>query len=263
MVQLRFSNEANAVRRSCELERFDRSAARRTSPASYDLSPSSLWEREPRRVQAVSGTNHGIASARCTDSSISGARLRRRRGVRVTSAERSLELHRRARNDKGAVQPLASPRRARIPTRAIRRQGARAAPAERRPGCAKIGWRWWRAGTLSALAEVAIADGRDADAQTPARANPSSLRSSLGDRVGLSWYLSQTALALARQGRSEESGDWGAVEASAVFIPGGPCPGLREASNGVARAEEQRLRPWPRGRASGITLEDAARSILA
>jgi len=46
-----------------------------------------------------------------------------------------------------------------------------------------------------------------------------------GDRVGLSWYLSQFALALAHESRSEDAGRiWGAVEAAAAFIPGGPWP---------------------------------------
>ncbi|HEY8777307.1 MAG TPA: hypothetical protein VIM33_12620, partial [Gaiellaceae bacterium] len=88
----------------------------------------------------------------------------------------------------------------------------------------KIRWRWWRAGTLSALAEVAIADDRIADAKG-LLLEAVDLALQFGDRVGLSWYLSQFALALLHESRSEDAGrTWGAVEAATAFIPGGPWP---------------------------------------
>jgi len=43
--------------------------------------------------------------------------------------------------------------------------------------------------------------------------------------LALSWYLSQFALALVHDARTEEAGRiWGAVEAAAAFVPGGPWP---------------------------------------
>jgi hypothetical protein len=88
----------------------------------------------------------------------------------------------------------------------------------------KISWRWWRAGTLSALAEVAIAEDRIGDARDLLH-EAVDLALQVGDRVGLSWYLSQFALPLLHQSRSEEAGRiWGAVETAAAFIPGGPWP---------------------------------------
>ena len=80
----------------------------------------------------------------------------------------------------------------------------------------KINWRWWRAGTLSMLAEVAIADERIADARG-LLLEALDLALQLGDRVGLSWYLSQFALVLLHESRPEEAGRiWGAVESAAV-----------------------------------------------
>jgi hypothetical protein len=88
----------------------------------------------------------------------------------------------------------------------------------------KIGWRWWRAGTLSALAEVALADDRISDARGLLH-EAVDLASQFGDRIGLSWYLSQLALTLLRESRSAEAGRiWGAAEAAAAFVPGGPWP---------------------------------------
>jgi predicted ATPase len=137
-------------------------------------------------------------------------------------SERSLELHRRLANDKGAVQPLAL--LGSIALQSGDRRRGLALLGESAELAGKIGWRWWRAGTLSALAEVAIADGRIADARGLLH-EAVHLALQFGDRVGLSWYLSQFALALVRDSRMEDAGRiWGAVEAAAAFVPGGPWP---------------------------------------
>jgi predicted ATPase len=137
-------------------------------------------------------------------------------------SERSLELHRLAGNDKGALQPLAL-----LGTLALHTGDPEAGVAllEESAGLAeKIGWRWWRAGTVSELADVALADGREEEARTLLQ-EALRLGLELQDRVGLSWYLSQFAVVLARGGQMNEAGQlWEAVEASAVFIPGGPWP---------------------------------------
>jgi len=131
-------------------------------------------------------------------------------------------LHRRRENDKGAVQPLAL--LGAIALQSGDRRRGLALLEESAELAGKIGWRWWRAGTLSALAEVAIADERIDDARALLR-EAVDLALQLGDRVGLSWYLSQFALVLAHESRSKDAGRiWGAVEAAATFIPGGPWP---------------------------------------
>ena len=185
----------------------------------FDLS-SQLWEESLAEYKRLED-DHGIAVLlhRLSIRALECGDAERARDL----SERSLELHRRGSNDKGACQPLAL-----LGALALQTGDPAAGVAllqESADLAARVPWRWWRAGTLSALAGVAIADGRDADAQILLRESVE-LALSLGDRVGLSWYLGQTALALARQGRGEESGRvWGAVEASAVFIPGFPWPG--------------------------------------
>jgi hypothetical protein len=137
-------------------------------------------------------------------------------------SERSLELHRRQANDKGAVQPLSL-------LGAIALQGGDrplglALLEESAELAGRIGWRWWRAGTLSALADVALADGRAGDARKLLYESVD-LGLQVGDRIGLSWYLSQFALSLGLEARTAEAGRiWGAVEASNAFVPGGPWP---------------------------------------
>jgi hypothetical protein len=84
---------------------------------------------------------------------------RGRRGCCTSSAM----LHRRLANDKGAAQPLAL--LGAIALQSGDRERGRALLEESAELAGKIGWRWWRAGTLSALAEVAIADDRIADAR--------------------------------------------------------------------------------------------------
>ena len=140
----------------------------------------------------------------------------------TAKSERSLELHRQLANDKGAVQPLALLGAIALQS-GDRRRGV-ALLEESAELAGKIAWRWWRAGTLSALAEVAIDDERINDARGLLH-EAVDLALQLGDRVGLSWYLSQFALALLHESRSEDAGRiWGAVEAAAAFIPGGPWP---------------------------------------
>jgi tetratricopeptide (TPR) repeat protein len=137
-------------------------------------------------------------------------------------SERSLELHRRLANDKGAAQPLAL--LGAIALRSGDRERGQALLEESAELARKIRWRWWRAGTLSALAEVAIADDRIADAQGLLH-EAVDLALDFGDRVGLSWYLSQYALTLLHDSRTSDAGRiWGAVETAAAFIPGGPWP---------------------------------------
>jgi hypothetical protein len=85
----------------------------------------------------------------------------------------------------------------------------------------------------------------------------------IGDWVGLSWYLSQFSVALAHDGRGEEAGRlWGAVEAAAAFVPGGPWPrdidALREELSSRADAAFEH----GRDEGHGVTLEAAADSVL-
>jgi hypothetical protein len=85
----------------------------------------------------------------------------------------------------------------------------------------------------------------------------------LGDRVGISWYLSQYSLALARQGCTEDAGRaWGAVEAGAAFIPGGPWP--RDAERLECELMLLADDSFERGREAGrsLTLEDVAHSVF-
>jgi hypothetical protein len=126
---------------------------------------------------------------------------------------------------------------------------------------ARIGWRWWRAGTLSAIADVAIAEGRGAEARALLR-DSLDLALELGDRVGLAWYLGQISLTLAREGRKEEAGRlWGAVEAAAVLIPGGPWP--RDVDRLERDLSELADDAFEQGRVDGrgLSLEAVARAI--
>jgi hypothetical protein len=127
----------------------------------------------------------------------------------------------------------------------------------------KVGWRWWRAGTLGALADVAIGEGRDGDARTLLRESIALARQHF-DPVGLSWYLGQFALTLAREGRREEAGRvWGAVEAAAAFVPGGPWPrdaaGLERELHALADSD------FERGRDEGqaLTLDEVAAELTS
>jgi hypothetical protein len=125
-----------------------------------------------------------------------------------------------------------------------------------------MGWRWWLAGTLSALADVAIADRRIGDARNLLR-EAVDLALQLSDRVGLSWYLSQFALALLHESRSEEAGRiWGAVEAAAAFVPGGPWPRDFEPLQREVLAFGDAA--FESGREAGrlLLLEEAAASVL-
>jgi predicted ATPase len=171
-------------------------------------------------------------------------------------SERSLELHRKVANDKGACQPLAL--LGALALQAGDRERGVALLEESAEVAGRVPFRWWRAGTLSALADVAIAEGREAAAR-PLLREALDLALQLGDRVGVSWYLSQFALTLARQGRMEEAGRvWGAVETTAAFIPGGPWP--RDADRLERALEELADDAFERGRQAGhsLALEDAA-----
>jgi tetratricopeptide (TPR) repeat protein len=127
----------------------------------------------------------------------------------------------------------------------------------------KIRWRWWRAGTLSALAEVAIEDKRIAEARGLLH-EAVDLALQLSDRIGLSWYLSQFALALVQESKSEDAGRiWGAVETAAAFVPGGPWP------RDIERLHREVLAladvAFESGREAGrlLSLEEAAAQVSA
>jgi len=178
-----------------------------------------LWQESLLEYEQL-GDDHGIAVLLHR---LSITALHRGDVEEATAkSERSLELHRRLANDKGAVQPLAL--LGAIALQSGDRPRGLALLEESAELAGKIGWRWWRAGTLSALAEVAIADDRIADARELLH-EAVGLALQFGDRVGLSWYLSQFALALMHEARSGDAGlIWGAVETAASFIPGGPWP---------------------------------------
>jgi len=113
----------------------------------------------------------------------------------------------------------------------------------------------------STSSDVAIAEGRAADARRLLR-EALDLALQLGDRVGVSWYLSQFALTLAREGRTVEAGRvWGAVEESAAFMPGGPWP--RDAERLERDLSELADSAFEEGREAGrsLSLEEAAASV--
>jgi predicted ATPase len=178
-----------------------------------------LWTESLAEYDQL-GDEHGIAvlQHRLSISALIRGDVEQARAL----SEQSLELHRRLANDKGSAQPLALLGAIALQS-GDRRQGV-ALLEESAELAKKISWRWWRAGTLSALAEVAIAEDRIGDARDLLH-EAVDLALQVGDRVGLSWYLSQFALPLLHQSRSEEAGRiWGAVETAAAFIPGGPWP---------------------------------------
>jgi hypothetical protein len=217
-----------------------------------------LWEESFAEHERLAD-NHGIAVMLHRLSIISlihgDVELARER------SERSLELHREAANDKGALQPLAL-----LGTLALHggEHDAGVALLEESARLArKIGWRWWLAGTLSELADVALSDRRGPDART-LLSEAVGLGLQVHDRVGLSWYLSQFALVLARDGATEKAGElWGAVEAAAVFIPGGPWPRDFEALQGelLEFADGDFVRGAEQGRS--LELEDVAVGVAA
>jgi predicted ATPase len=178
-----------------------------------------LWE-ESLALYDQLGNEHGIAVLlhRLSISALINGDVPRAQ----ERAQRSLEIHRRLANDKGACQPLSL-------LGAIALQVGHVAEGvalleESAELAAKIGWRWWRAGTLGALADVALARGSTEHARELLRESLD-LGLQVHDRVGLSWYLSQYAVALALDCRTAEAGRiWGAVGASSAFIPGGPWP---------------------------------------
>jgi tetratricopeptide (TPR) repeat protein len=216
-----------------------------------------LWEESLAIYEAL-GDEHGIAVL-LHRLSIPELVLRGDVERARELAERSLELHRKLANDKGAVQPMTL--LGALALQAGDRDGGVALLEESAELAGRVPWRWWRAGTLSALADVALAEGREADAR-PLLREALELALALGDRVGLSWYLSQLALALARDGRGEQAGRiWGAVEAAAAFIPGGPWH--RDAAalerDVLALADGE----FERGREAGrsLALEEVAASV--
>jgi predicted ATPase len=221
----------------------------------FELS-SRLWEESLEEYERLRD-DHGIAVLlhRLSIRALEIGDIERAREL----SERSLELHRKGGNDKGAVQPMTL--LGAIALLSGDRAGGVALLEESAELAGRIPWRWWRAGTLSALADVAIADGREADARALLE-DAVDLALQLGDRVGLSWYLSQFALGLAREGRTEAAGRlWGPVEAAACFIPGGPWP--RDAERLERDLTELADDAFERGREAGssLSLEDVARSI--
>jgi tetratricopeptide (TPR) repeat protein len=176
-------------------------------------------------------------------------------------AEGSLAIHRRLGNDKGACQPLSL--LGAVALKGGDRERGLALLEESVALATKIGWRWWRAGTVSALADVALADERTEDAKKLLR-EAVALALEIQDRVGLSWYLSQYAVALACEGQKAVAGRiWGAVESANVFIPGGPWPrdaqALEEQLSRLADAAfEQAF-----GQGAKLPLEDLAQELPA
>jgi tetratricopeptide (TPR) repeat protein len=175
-------------------------------------------------------------------------------------AERSLELHRGADNEKGACQPVSL-----LGTLALQSGDVDAGVLlleESATLAERAGWRFWQAGTKSALADVSLARGQVDEAKDLLRESIA-VACQVHDRVGLSWYLSQFALACAMEGETREAGRiWGAVESSRAFIPGGPWPRdyaeLEQRVRGLADDD------FENGSAEGraMTLEDvAARSV--
>ena len=248
------ADEAPPLLRARALRSFGSSAH---FAGEFDLAER-LWE-EGLAIYNALGDEHGIAVL-LHRLSIPALVLRGDVERARELAERSLELHRKLCNDKGAVQPMTLLGALALQTGD--RDGGVALLEESAELARRVPWRWWRAGTLSALADVALAEGREADAR-PMLQEALELALQLGDRVGISWYLSQLALTLAREGRSEEAGRiWGAVEATAAFIPGGPWP--RDAAalerDVLALADLE----FEHGREAGgtLALEDVARSAL-
>ncbi len=223
----------------------------------FDLSER-LWEESLAEYERL-GDEHGIAVLLHR---LSIPALERGDPVHARElSERSLELHRRLHNDKGACQPLALLGALALFT-GDRATGI-ALLEESAELAGRVPWRWWRAGTLSALADVALAERRSADAQALLRESLS-LACALGDRVGLSWYLGQFALSLAQGGRSEEAGRvWGAVEAAAAFIPGGPWP--RDAERLERELQALADPDFERSRKEGsvLSLEDVAVEVAS
>jgi predicted ATPase len=174
-------------------------------------------------------------------------------------ARQSLDIHRRLGDDKGACQPLSL-------LGAIALEAGDAATGiallqESAELAKKIRWRWWRAGTLGAVAEVHLAEGRHSEARRLSR-EAVALAFEVGDRVGLSWYLSQYAFALALDGKTWKAGRiWGAVDAAAAFIPGGPW--RRDAKRLRREVLELGDSDFERGCEEGrsLTLEEVATSL--
>ncbi|MBA2462060.1 MAG: tetratricopeptide repeat protein [Actinobacteria bacterium] len=246
------ADAASPLLRARALRSFGSSAS---FAGDFDLAER-LWEESLAEYQRL-GNDHGIAVLlhRLSISALLRGDVEHAHEL----SERSLELHRRLANDKGAVQPLAL--LGAIALQTGDRAGGVALLEESAELADRIGWRWWRAGTLSALADVAIAEGRGVDARTLLR-DALDLALQLGDRVGLSWYLSQFSLVLVREGRSEEAGRvWGAVEAAAAFVPGGPWP--RDADRLDHEVKELADSAFERGREDGraLPLEDVATSL--
>jgi tetratricopeptide (TPR) repeat protein len=217
-----------------------------------------LWEESLSEYEQL-GDEHGIAVLlhRLSISALIRGDVEQARAL----SERSLELHRRLGNDKGAVQPLALLGAIALQS-GDRRQG-QALLEESAELARKIGFRWWRAGTLSALAEVAIEDKRIAEARGLLH-EAVDLALQLSDRIGLSWYLSQFALALVQESKSEDAGRiWGAVETAAAFVPGGPWP------RDIERLHREVLAladvAFESGREAGrlLSLEEAAAEVAA
>jgi tetratricopeptide (TPR) repeat protein len=217
-----------------------------------------LWEESLSEYEQL-GDEHGIAVLlhRLSISALIRGDVEQARAL----SERSLELHRRLGNDKGAVQPLALLGAIALQS-GDRRQG-QALLEESAELARKVGFRWWRAGTLSALAEVAIEDKRIAEARGLLH-EAVDLALQLSDRIGLSWYLSQFALALVQESKSEDAGRiWGAVETAAAFVPGGPWP------RDIERLHREVLAladvAFESGREAGrlLSLEEAAAEVAA